>query len=188
MSKRGKKNKFRTRDAERRDVKERRERRRESGRKSEAREGNRRKPRTQEKRKSRRAEVEHDGEREEEKGQLNSDEAKPPPQAPSLSAGPSQTIHSGSYMLADRGSGTDDLTSEGECRNECRKSVQCWAYQYDSDSSTCYFAGYRCETGDPSCETETVHVKYACVQGKLCVELVTDQWYLNGQYSEAQLK
>lgn len=82
----------------------------------------------------------------------------------------------------------DELTSEGECRNECRKSVQCWAYQYDPDSSTCYFAGYRCQTGDPSCETETVLTKYHCEQGKLCVELVTDQWYLNGQYSEAQLE
>ena len=78
------------------------------------------------------------------------------------------------------------LTTEGECRSACRNSVHCWAYQFEGNS-TCYFAGIRCDAGDPFCQNETVLVKYACKQGKLCVELVTDQWYLNGQYSETKL-
>ena len=77
-------------------------------------------------------------------------------------------------------------TSEGECRHACRHSAQCWAYQYNSTDSTCYFAGFRCtDKANPSCQPTIVHVKYACEKGQLCVELVTDQWYLNGQYSEA---
>eukprot|EP00435_Cladocopium_sp_Y103_P035702 s708_g9.t1 len=77
------------------------------------------------------------------------------------------------------------FTTEGECRSACRYSVHCWAYQFSN--STCYFAGIRCDAGDPSCQNETVLVKHACKPGNHCVELVTDQWYLNGQYSETKL-